>query len=394
MNRTQDRDPPRPPPATAAGSPRRARMMVAEDVPSALDHLLDREAGLGRRVVAIEGEPLPAARDLIATVVEELARIAADVWSDDDPSRDDNPDDAPPDPAGVAWTRDARRWLRAGRPPLPRGHSRETHARQLARRLRAGAEGLTLVLRCDDPAPRTGRRLGVARAAEWLARNADADVWILVRPEFADSPEWDPVNHGAVHWPRRDLDLRLDGAAAANDDDDPGTGTGIAAETAAVVAATRDAPPERIDRFQPPPRGKPHPYSPGEQLLYERLGRDRTLGPLFVFNQSVATALGNAFLVDLVWKAGKIVVEIDGYEHHGNRYAFSRDRRRDYELTLSGYLVLRLPHDEVVADVESALAKMREFVDYRSGHAGPESTESPVRPASDSDSDSAEDRPA
>ena len=35
------------------------------------------------------------------------------------------------------------------------------------------------------------------------------------------------------------------------------------------------------------------------------------------------------------------------------------DRHRDYELLLSGYTVLRLSHDEVMADVTTALEKIR-----------------------------------
>jgi very-short-patch-repair endonuclease len=117
-----------------------------------------------------------------------------------------------------------------------------------------------------------------------------------------------------------------------------------------------------------PVQGRPHPYSPGEQLLARKLGDEPTLGPLFTFNQRVRTRFENDFLVDLVWPAGKVVVEVDGYEHHGNRYAFSLDRRRDYELTVSGYLVLRLPHDEVMADIELAIEKIRDVVRLREVH--------------------------
>ncbi len=72
--------------------------------------------------------------------------------------------------------------------------------------------------------------------------------------------------------------------------------------------------------------------------------------------------------MDLLWTAGKVVVEVDGYQHHGHRQAFSADRRRDYELTVSGYLVLRLPHDEVLDDVELAVEKIRDMVRFRQAH--------------------------
>jgi very-short-patch-repair endonuclease len=69
--------------------------------------------------------------------------------------------------------------------------------------------------------------------------------------------------------------------------------------------------------------------------------------------------------VDLLWLKGKVVVEIDGYRHHGNSFAFVEDRHRDYELLISGYIVLRLSHDEVVSDVEIAVEKIRDVVKFR-----------------------------
>jgi very-short-patch-repair endonuclease len=83
---------------------------------------------------------------------------------------------------------------------------------------------------------------------------------------------------------------------------------------------------------------------------------------------SVRTRFDTEFLVDLVWADGKVIVEVDGYQYHSNRQAFSADRRRDYELTVSGYLVLRLPHDEVMDDVELALEKIRDMVHFRRLH--------------------------
>ena len=114
-----------------------------------------------------------------------------------------------------------------------------------------------------------------------------------------------------------------------------------------------------------PIRGKPHPFSPGEQLLARKLLQDPELADLFLFNQSVETSRGKRYLVDLLWLEGKVVVEIDGYRHHGNSFAFVEDRHRDYELLISGYVVLRLPHDEVVNDIEIAVEKIRDVVKFR-----------------------------
>jgi very-short-patch-repair endonuclease len=46
--------------------------------------------------------------------------------------------------------------------------------------------------------------------------------------------------------------------------------------------------------------------------------------------------------VDALWWRERLVVELDGYEFHRTRAAHERDRRRDEELSLSGYQVIRL----------------------------------------------------
>jgi len=104
-------------------------------------------------------------------------------------------------------------------------------------------------------------------------------------------------------------------------------------------------------------------------LLARRLEGDAMLAGLFRFNIRVMTRYENQYLVDLVWTEGKVVVEVDGYQFHSDRHAFSLDRRRDYELTVSGYLVLRLPHDEIIEDVVLAVEKIRDLVRFRRSNA-------------------------
>ena len=45
--------------------------------------------------------------------------------------------------------------------------------------------------------------------------------------------------------------------------------------------------------------------------------------------------------VDFLWPEQRVVVELDGWEGHGHRLAFERDRARDAALQAAGYLVLR-----------------------------------------------------
>jgi hypothetical protein len=93
-------------------------------------------------------------------------------------------------------------------------------------------------------------------------------------------------------------------------------------------------------------------------------GADAELGPLFGFNQFVDTLRGPRLATEGRPRvdARHVVVELDGYASHGNRIAFMHDRHRDYELALSGYRVLRLANDEVVQDLEKAIAKIRDLV--------------------------------
>src|SRR6266699_6639999 len=97
------------------------------------------------------------------------------------------------------------------------------------------------------------------------------------------------------------------------------------------------------------------------------LSDDTELAALFCFNWFVDTVRGSRPKVDLVWIDGRLVVELDGYPDHVTRRAFIDDRHRDYELTLSGYTVLRLANDEVVQDYGKAVEKIRDLVHLRGG---------------------------
>ena len=139
----------------------------------------------------------------------------------------------------------------------------------------------------------------------------------------------------------------------------------------------------RLDVVQPPPVlateeneekqsllvwpicGRPHPNSPGEQLLAAAIQADDDLRNLFLPNQHVDSLDGHHFLADLLWREGRVIVEVDGYAWHRDQDSFSRDRQRDFELLVSGYLTLRLPHHEVVDDVAGAMHKIRRLVTFR-----------------------------
>jgi very-short-patch-repair endonuclease len=52
--------------------------------------------------------------------------------------------------------------------------------------------------------------------------------------------------------------------------------------------------------------------------------------------------------VDFCWPDQRLVVEADGWETHGTRTAFRRDRRKTVALQLRGWTVVRFTYDDVV----------------------------------------------
>lgn len=71
-----------------------------------------------------------------------------------------------------------------------------------------------------------------------------------------------------------------------------------------------------------------------------------------------------ALVVDFLWRAEHVVAEVDGYQFHGHRAAFERDRRRDQKLRAAGFTVIRITWRAlqaepfgVVADLTRALSR-------------------------------------
>lgn len=70
-----------------------------------------------------------------------------------------------------------------------------------------------------------------------------------------------------------------------------------------------------------------------------------------------------SYEVDCLWHQHRLVVEIDGYEHHRDRTTFERDRERDVALSLGGYRVLRFTHRRIEERPASVIAAMRRALD-------------------------------
>jgi very-short-patch-repair endonuclease len=175
----------------------------------------------------------------------------------------------------------------------------------------------------------------LVHALEWISQNAHVAVAAVFVELPDDAPPFDRILHGAIRI-AQSLDLK--------------------GSTPLEEEPASDGP------WLAPVRGIPHPLSKTEQRLAKALSRDAELAPLFGFNQFVDTIRGSRPKVDLLWTAGQLVVELDGYADHGTRGAFVRDRHRDYELMLTGYAVLRLANEEIAQDIQKAVEKIRDMV--------------------------------
>jgi very-short-patch-repair endonuclease len=69
--------------------------------------------------------------------------------------------------------------------------------------------------------------------------------------------------------------------------------------------------------------------------------------------------------VDFLWPEHRLVVELDGWQFHGHRIAFERDGRRDAELQIAGYAVLRFTSRRVRDDPVAVAAAVAHFVSGR-----------------------------
>lgn len=297
------------------------------------------------RWVVLRWQGPPRIDEAIRLVLHELASVARAAWPDwfgfqhgtDLPTHNRlvavaQPASLSPDCIGQAWNA-----CQQGRLPLVAEHPPVVTLRHLTAAIAEGELAIVLAVDSDN---RSDVHLdGICRMAQWLAANSPAHCSLLLSTALYGSPELASVDYEPMFW-------------------------------TLVEQPTADAPPrpeENKVRLWPL-LGRPHPLSPGEQKLYQTLQVDATLAGLFQFNCPVTTEHGNTYIVDLLATAFKIVVEIDGYGHHANRVAFSIDRQRDYELHTSGYLVLRLPHDEIMQDLEACMEKIRRFLTFRQQH--------------------------
>ena len=69
----------------------------------------------------------------------------------------------------------------------------------------------------------------------------------------------------------------------------------------------------------------------------------------------------NGFETDFHWPDQRLVVEVDGWEHHRERAAFNRDRHRRLVHRACGYEVVRISADHVYDEPELVLGALAEL---------------------------------
>lgn len=282
---------------------------------------LERGAPAARRV-AVSWAELPGLRDQISSVLQSFAELALAMhpdWAHAAAQR-----------INRVWREQAEALCRHGQLPLVARCAPAEQLHQLALTL---GEELVVLLVIDRVAQPAGGLAAVTRVAEWVARATGLRVGLLVPASLAGHSELARIAYQHV-----ELDAPAKTPAAQRR-------PGCTAELWPV-------------------EGRPHPKSPGELLLAAALAAAPELRGLFAFNQRVRTVTGAEYLVDVLWKAGRLVVEVDGYQYHSRAEHFAEDRERDYALLISGFRVLRLTSTEVCLNTATALAKIRAAVAF------------------------------
>ena len=234
-------------------------------------------------------------------------------------------------------------WARSSVAALLRGHeprvavAPDVEWQQLA--LMLSPLGITVAVQLDSESASDA----FVATVEWLAAHAGVAIVVLADVPPPDVPPWTRLLYGA-----RILAHRPSEAATPTPESFPPVYEPPALMMPAILAA-------------PAVEGRPHPLSVVELRLFRRIQADAELKPLFGFNLNVADASLLRATVDLLWRAGRVAVEVDGAEHR-NAAKYRADRDRDHRLMCAGYRVLRLTNEEVMEDCGLAVEKIREVV--------------------------------
>lgn len=232
-----------------------------------------------------------------------------------------------------------------GQPPDIKKLSNSEQVHQLA--LAIEPSKLVILIAVHDAAASKSSLRALAQGAEWLASNTRSRVILVLPTALSTASELDHVTYTACVF-SSPTTPKIDAPPAAPLDSAIKPKPGDAIEPQISISSVV---------------GQPHPGSDAERIMYDMICADPELGPLFSYNQHIRTRYETAPRVDILWQAGRLVVEIDGQEHTG-LLTFIRDRRRDFELFMSGYQVIRFTRFKVLESPDQVLNDLRDAVRY------------------------------
>ena len=298
--------------ATVSALGRGRRFVLVGADRHALSGLLRADADLQRSILTLAPADSRGTTAVVASLLDDLAALALARWPDWQEC------EGTPEP----WRRAAERLAAGGRAPRLRradpGIAFDGLCGALDRR------GVVVATEVDPASPRRARAM--VDALEWCAARG-APVVALLPHRPTPEPPYDRLLYGA---------------------------RALAAEAEPAAG-----------RFIAPPSA-PHHASDTERRVRAALEADGELGPLFACNQLVTDVGHRPPRVDLLWRDGRIVVELDGPDHRAAP-KFDDDRHRDFELMVAGYRVLRITNDQVATDLQRAIEKIRAVVRLRRG---------------------------
>jgi len=198
-----------------------------------------------------------------------------------------------------------------------------------------GRQSVVLVVYLPPELSPTGER-ALTAASEWLVQHSGLTVWLAGAPLRAV----DRVRQVPVTLPVYVTDLEAEAELGQ-----PSAGPGPLFT-------------------YPPLSGLPRPDSHAEQALERALARhDWAQGRRWNHTYEWHL-LAKPYRLDLFWGVEGLVVEVDGPEHRGP-LKFADDRRRDVQLQLLGYDVLRFTNEQVLSDIDATVLKIKQLLTQR-----------------------------
>jgi very-short-patch-repair endonuclease len=73
----------------------------------------------------------------------------------------------------------------------------------------------------------------------------------------------------------------------------------------------------------------------------------------------------HGFRADFSWPDIKLILEVDGYQTHGTRFAFENDRRRDQVHIAAGYVVIRVTWHQLESEPLAVLVRLAQAMALR-----------------------------